>query len=70
MPASEFLTEPQAARVLGVADRTLRRWRQKGAIGFSLTPGGRIRYHFDDIHRLQMAMRVAPSLGPDGPSVA
>lgn len=57
-------TEPQAARIMGVAPRTLRRWRKAGAVGYSLTPGGRILYTTEDLHRLRAAMRVPPVLGP------
>lgn len=56
-------TEPQAARIVGVAQRTLRRWRKAGAVGYSLTPGGRIRYTPEDLHQLQRSMRVRPKLG-------
>ena len=56
-------TEPQAARIAGVSQRTLRRWRKAGAVGYSLTPGGRIRYTAEDLHRLTVAMRVSPTLG-------
>lgn len=59
----QWLTEPQAARVLGIHHDTLRRWRKKGAVGFVLTPGGRVRYLIDDVVRLQTAMRVPATLG-------
>lgn len=36
--------EAQAARVLGIAERTLRDWRKKGFIAHHALPGGRIRY--------------------------
>lgn len=57
------MTEPQAARAVGVHPRTLRRWRQRGAVGYTLTPGGRIRYTSEDMRRLLLAMRVEPTLG-------
>ena len=56
-------TEPQAARILSVGERTLRRWRKAGAVGYSLTPGGRVRYTPEDLFKLQVAMRVPPILG-------
>lgn len=59
----QWLSEPQAARVLGIHHDTLRRWRKKGAVGFVLTPGGRVRYLVDDVVRLQTAMRVPATLG-------
>ena len=55
--------EAQAARIIGVGARTLRRWRKAGAVGHSLTPGGRIRYSPEDLHQLQAAMCVKPILG-------
>lgn len=57
------MTEPQAARALNVHPRTLQRWRRRGAIGYTLTPGGRIRYSAEDVRRLLVAMRVEPTLG-------
>lgn len=63
MPEPSTFSEPQAARILGVGARTLRRWRKAGAVGYSLTPGGRILYTAEDLHRLRSAMRVAPTLG-------
>lgn len=57
------MTEPQAARSLGINPRTLARWRKAGAVGYSLTPGGRVFYVADDLHRLRLNMRVSPTLG-------
>lgn len=62
-PEIGTLTEAQAARRLGVGARTLRRWRQQGAVGYSLTPGGRILYTQDDLRQIVQAMRVEPTLG-------
>ena len=58
-------TEPQAAELLGVAARTLRRWRKAGAVGHFLTPGGRVLYAAADLERLTVSMRVEPMLGPN-----
>lgn len=63
MADQTVFTEPQAARVVGVHPRTLRRWRAAGAIGHSITPGGRIRYTVEDLRRLTLAMRVPAALG-------
>ena len=52
-----------AAGALGISVRTLTRWRQLGAIGGSLTPGGRWHYSSEDVRRLLLAMRVEPTLG-------
>lgn len=57
------MTEAQAARALNVHPTTLRRWRKRGAIGYMLTPGGRVRYSTEDVRRLLQNMRVAPILG-------
>lgn len=57
------MTEPQAARALSVHPDTLRRWRKKGAIGYTITPGGRVRYSSEDIRRLVRNMHVEPVLG-------
>jgi predicted site-specific integrase-resolvase len=63
------LTEPQFARVLGIHPNTLARWRRQGAVGYTLTPGGRIKYAPEDQARLHAAMRVNPKLGaPVGPA--
>lgn len=49
--------EPQAARMLGATERTLRRWRAAGRVPFHATPGGRIRYTIDDLAAIQSGMR-------------
>lgn len=56
-------SEPQAARILSWSTKTLQRWRRNGAVGYSLTPGGRIRYTPEDLRRLVVAMKVEPQLG-------
>ena len=53
--------EKAAARILGLAPRTLRRWRKAGLIGHYLTPTGRVRYSVDDLLAVQMGGRVAKS---------
>jgi predicted site-specific integrase-resolvase len=70
MATPEAFTEEQAARILGVNARTLRRWRKAGAVGHYLTPGGRIRYAPEHLHRLLANMEVAPALGLTKPSMA
>lgn len=49
--------------MVGVGARTLRRWRKAGAVGYSLTPGGRVLYTLADLDQLRAAMRVEPILG-------
>lgn len=63
MPDPLGMTEPQAARALNVHPDTLRRWRRRGAIGYTITPGGRVRYSAEDIRRLIRNMHVEPLLG-------
>ncbi|PTD20428.1 MerR family transcriptional regulator [Sphingomonas fennica] len=62
--------EPEAARILGVAPRTLRRWRQNGAVSYSLTPGGRVRYSDEDLRQLRSRMRVSATVGHTMPPMA
>lgn len=52
--------EKQAAQILGVDPRTLRKWRSDGAIGFHRLPGGRIRYTADQLVEFKRSTRVAP----------
>lgn len=63
MSDAMYLSEKQAASTLGVHVQTLRNWRRRGAIGHSLTPGGRIRYSTEDLRRFNSAMKVEPTLG-------
>lgn len=63
MPEPQMFTEPAAARVLGISPRTLRRWRARGAVGYSITPGRRIRYTLENLRNLERCMMVDPSLG-------
>lgn len=56
-------SEPQAAHMLGVSARTLSRWRLRGAIQhYSRTPGRRLFYSLEDIHRIRVSMRVSPGV--------
>jgi len=55
---SQRLSEPQAARILQVSDRTLRRWRVAGRITFYQSPGGRISYDPVDLVAFRQSMRV------------
>ncbi len=56
-------TEEEAAAQLGITSRTLRRWRKAGAVGYVLTPGGRVRYHSENLRKLTLHMQVQPRLG-------
>ncbi|GGB26835.1 hypothetical protein GCM10011380_15500 [Sphingomonas metalli] len=50
--------EKAASRILGIAPRTLRRWRMAGLVSHYRTPTGRIRYTTDDLLALQRAGRT------------
>jgi predicted site-specific integrase-resolvase len=50
--------EKTAARILGVAPRTLRAWRCEGKISYHRLPGGRIRYSMDQLVEFQRSCRV------------
>lgn len=50
--------EKAAARILGVAPRTLRSWRVAGNVSHHRTPGGRVRYTMEDLLELQRRSRV------------
>lgn len=54
--------ERQAARILGITDRTLRAYRKKGLIGYCQLPGGRIRYTLDQLTDFERSCRVAASV--------
>lgn len=51
----EYLTTPQAAKALGVGERSLRRWVADGLIEPDhITPGGHMRW---DIERVRSQLR-------------
>ena len=58
-----FLLPAEAARMLGVATSTLRRWAEEGKLQSGSTIGGHRRYRESDISRL------AQGLGLDQVSV-
>jgi predicted site-specific integrase-resolvase len=62
MADADVLTEPQAAAALRVSAKTLARWRQAGRVSYDCTPGGRIRYSWDDIVALRRSMRVSANV--------
>jgi DNA-binding transcriptional MerR regulator len=57
--ADRDLSEPQAARILQLSQRTLQRYRSRGLIGFLRTPGGRIRYSVDQLTEFKTRCRVS-----------
>lgn len=58
-----FLLPAEAARLLGVATSTLRRWAEEGKLQSGSTIGGHRRYRESDI------MRLAQGLGLEQVSV-
>jgi excisionase family DNA binding protein len=63
---SEWLTLGQAARFLGVAQSTIRKWSDQGRVPAFYTPGGHRRYRRSDLERFLErsgpggAMRAGP----------
>ena len=65
---SEWLTLGQAARFLGVAQSTIRKWSDSGQISTFYTPGGHRRYRRSDLHAF--LDRSGPGGRPkEGPTV-
>jgi excisionase family DNA binding protein len=58
---SEWLTLGQAARFLGVAQSTIRKWSDKGRVPAFYTPGGHRRYRRADLE--SFVDRSGPSFG-------
>jgi excisionase family DNA binding protein len=58
---SEWLTLGQAARFLGVAQSTIRKWSDKGRVPAFYTPGGHRRYRRADLE--SFVDRSGPSSG-------
>lgn len=55
--ADRLYSEKEAARIWGVAPRTLRSWRSANLIEWTRTPTGRVRYTLDQI----LAGKLRPS---------
>src|ERR1700688_3388075 len=65
---SEWLTLGQAARFLGVAQSTIRKWSDQGRVPAFYTPGGHRRYRRTDLDAF--LERSGPSARPKtGPLV-
>ena len=53
---------PEAARLLGVEKRTLKRWHKLGRLDMIVTPGGHYRVPASEVVRLQaVRQRSAPA---------
>lgn len=62
--ASAYITEKQAAVLVGLAWTTLRRWRDLGTTKFPYyRPGGRIRYKRVEVEAYMEAQAVRPAEG-------
>jgi len=65
---SEWLTLGQAARFLGVAQSTIRKWSDNGQVPTFYTPGGHRRYRRADLHAF--LDRSGPAGRPkEGPTI-
>ncbi len=64
---SEWLTLGQAARFLGVAQSTIRKWSDQGRVPAFYTPGGHRRYRRGDLETV--LERSGPGRGRTGPTV-
>jgi len=59
--ASDYITEKQAAVLVGLSWTTLRRWREMGNTKFPYyKPGGRIRYKRTEVEAYMEAQAVRP----------
>jgi Helix-turn-helix domain len=54
----DWYDEKTAARILRTSPRTLRRWRKAGKIAHDRTPGGRVRYTFEQMLAFQRSCHV------------
>lgn len=60
--AERFLLPSEAARLLGVATSTLRRWAEEGKLHSGTTIGGHRRYRESEISRLASGLGLDDSL--------
>src|SRR5256886_58909 len=61
---SDWLTLGQAAKFLGVAQSTIRKWSDLGRVPTFYTPGGHRRYKRRDLDVFLERSRPAPTSGP------
>jgi excisionase family DNA binding protein len=57
----EWLTLGQAAKYLGVAQSTIRKWSDRGRLPAFYTPGGHRRFRQDDLDLFLASSRQAPT---------
>jgi hypothetical protein len=60
----DLLSEPDAARRLGLSVEQLRRLRYRGAIGYRRLTGKKVAYTPDDLAEYVESTRCAPSTAP------
>ena len=66
-PPPEWLTLGQAAKYLGVAQSTMRKWSDLGRVSAFYTPGGHRRYRRSDLDRfLDSSGPGTPASSPSG----
>ena len=63
-PQPEWLTLGQAAKYLGVAQSTMRKWSDLGRVSAFYTPGGHRRYRRSVLDQFRPASAAAPTSGP------
>jgi excisionase family DNA binding protein len=63
----DWLTLGQAAKYLGVAQSTIRKWSDQGRVPAFYTPGGHRRYRRGDLD--VFLQRSGPGAGGEGPTV-
>src|SRR6186713_895043 len=61
---ADWLTLGQAARYLGVAQSTIRKWSDTGRVRAFYTPGRHRRYRRDDLDAFLQSSGPGPSEGP------
>ncbi len=61
----EWLTLGQAARYLGVAQSTIRRWADDGRVRAFYTPGRHRRFRLADLEQLIEGSSPQPAAPPD-----
>ncbi len=68
--APEWLTLGQAAKYLGVAQSTMRKWSDQGRVSAFYTPGGHRRYKLADLDLfLSRSRKADTAVAPSGPLV-
>jgi excisionase family DNA binding protein len=54
----DLLRPAEIMAMFGVSEQTLYRWRKKGLIDFTRTPGGQVRYSRAEVEQLLNQSRI------------